>query len=196
MSFHSPNTTAPSTTPAASTETDSASAPLLWNVDPLGMVGPPCAVLENGATTVAEARELETATEEVAFTAADELTVSVVADTFAIAGEACMCIRVSMPSPVHWRIASREERRRTELRCAEPDKKPDREPLVADSPAETDPAGRPELTAAVPETADPERVTTDAVPGFSELVVESPVEDFFEDDVVPFALGTGDAVVG
>ena len=27
-------------------------------------------------------------------------------------------------------------------------------------------------------------------------MVEPPVEDFFEDDVVPFALGTGDAVVG
>ena len=135
MSFHSPNATAPSTIPTASTETDSASAPLLWNVDPLGSVGPPCVVLENGAMTVAEARELETAAEEVAFTIADVLTVSVVADTLAIAEEACMYIHVSMPSPFHGRIACREERRRTELGCAEPDAEPDREPLVADAPA-------------------------------------------------------------
>lgn len=54
-------------------------------------------MLENGAMAVAEERELETAAEEVAFTAADVLTVSVVADTLAIAEEACMCIRVSMP---------------------------------------------------------------------------------------------------
>ena len=53
-------------------------------------------MLESGVMTVAEARELE-ATEEVAFTAADVPTVSVVADTLAIAEEACVCIRVSMP---------------------------------------------------------------------------------------------------
>ena len=113
-------------------------------------------MLENGAMTVAEERRLETAAEEVAFTAADVLTVSVVADTLAIAEEACVCIRVSVPYPAHCRIACREERRRTELRCAEPTAEPDREPLAADAPAERDPAGRPELTAAVPETADPE----------------------------------------
>ena len=101
MSFHIPNTTTPSTTPTASTEADSASAPLLWNVDPLGRVGPPCVVLENGAMTVAEERELEATAEEVAFTAADVPTVSVVADTLAIAEEACVCIHVSVPYPVH-----------------------------------------------------------------------------------------------
>ena len=58
-------------------------------------------VLENGVMTVAEERELETAAEEVTFTAADVPTVSVVADTLAIAEEACMCIRVSVPYPVH-----------------------------------------------------------------------------------------------
>ena len=58
-------------------------------------------MLENGVMTVAEERELETAAEEVTFTAADVPTVSVVADTLAIAEEACMCIRVSVPYPVH-----------------------------------------------------------------------------------------------